>query len=133
MGFLYMALRPGQRKGSFDFVAAEGNPEHLDTEVKNESESDGVSEISEPPPFSSAGLVRWMYGRCDRRLHKAVIAKDPFKVSTYQARQGVLSDMLAFLETATEDENERMENMLHEIADLSSFRVWCCSSSAVWM
>ena len=120
MGYLYVALRPGQRQGSFDFVTAEDKPEHIDSEVKNESESDGVSEISEPPPFSSAGLIQWMYGRCDRRLHKAVMAKYPLKVSQYQARQGLLSDMLAFLETATEDENERMENMLQEIGDLSS-------------
>ena len=37
----------------------------------------------------------------------------------YQAFQGILSDMLAFLESADEEENERMENMLHEIADPS--------------
>ena len=65
-------------------------------------------------------VIHWMYGRCDRRLHKAVTAKDPFKVSQYQAGQGLLSDMLAFLETANGEENERMESMLHEIADLSS-------------
>ena len=80
-----------------------------------ECESEGVSEFSEPPLFSSAGLIHWMYGRCERRLNKAVIAKDPYKVCQYQARQGLLSDMLAFPKTATDEENERMEYMLHEV------------------
>ena len=97
MGYLYVALRPGQQQGNLDLLAAEDKPEHTEPEVTNETESDGVSEISEPPPFSSAGLIHWLYGRCDRRLHKAAIAKDPFKVSQYQAQQGILSDMLAFL------------------------------------
>ena len=85
-----------------------------------ECESEGVSEFSEPTAFSSAGLIHWMYGRCERRLNKAVIATDPYKGCQYRARQGLLSDMLAFLETATDEENERMEYMLHEISDLSS-------------
>ena len=85
-----------------------------------ECESEGVSEFSEPTAFSSAGLIHWMYGRCERRLNKAVIATDPYKVCQYRARQGLLSDMLAFLETEADEENERMEYMLREISDLSS-------------
>ena len=60
-----MALHQAN-KGSFDFVAAEDKSESTDSEVETNSD-----------PFSSAGLVHWMYGRCDRRIHKAVRAKDP--------------------------------------------------------
>ena len=95
----------------------EGEPENNDPPVM---EFEYVSEFSESPPFSSVGLIHWMYGRCERRLNKAVIAKGPYKVCQYQARQGSLTDMLSFLETATDEESERMEHMLREISDLSS-------------
>ena len=87
----------------------EGEPENNDPPVM---EFEYVSEFSESPPFSSVGLIHWMYGRCERRLNKAVIAKGPYKVCQYQARQGLLTDMLSFLETATDEESERMEHML---------------------
>ena len=43
MGYLYVALRPGQQQGSFDFVAAEDKPGYTDPEVTNETGSDGDS------------------------------------------------------------------------------------------
>ena len=85
MGYLYMALRHGHHQGSFDYVAAhvepEVEPDNIDPMV---IESDGLSESSEPI-FSSAGLIHWLHRRCERRLNKAVLAKNPQKVCQYQA------------------------------------------------
>ena len=101
MGYLYTALRQGHHQESFDYVAA-----HVEPEVERDNidpmviESDGLSESSEPI-FSSAGLIHWLHRRCERRLSKAVLARNPQKVCRYQARQGLLMDMLTFLETAS--------------------------------
>ena len=118
LGYLYLAIRPGQSMKSFDFVAdAETSDDGTEDPIDN---SDEISTASEYPPWSEEGMIHWMYDRCERRLHKAAHRQDPQKTGQYQARQGILSDMLAMLETATNDTRHQIRMVLEDITDLSS-------------
>ena len=75
---------------------------------------------SEYPPWSQEGMIHWLYDRCERRLEKAVVKQDPFKTNQYLARQGILSGLLAYLESAMEGQPEMVQQMLEDITDLSS-------------
>lgn len=61
------------------------------------------------PQKALCTLIHWLYDRCERRLEKAVVKQDPFKTNQYLARQGILSDLLAYLESAMEA-NQRWYN-----------------------
>jgi hypothetical protein len=99
VGYIYVVLCPGQAPKSFDFVTAEpaSDCSRGDDSYDNGSET---PESSEYPPWSQEGMIHWLYDRCERRLEKAVVKQDPFKTNQYLARQGILSGLLAYLESA---------------------------------
>ena len=119
-GYIYLAIRPGQPLRSFDFVTAEtaSNCSHGDNPYDISSEAAETS--SDCPAWSQEGMIQWLYDRCERRLEKAVVNQNPLKTSQYLARQGILSNMLAFLETATAETREQVQQVLEDTTDLSS-------------
>ena len=46
--------------------------------------------------------------------------QNPLKTNQYLARQGILSDLLAFLEATTAETREQVQQVLEDITDLSS-------------
>ena len=49
-----------------------------------------------------------------------MVNQNPLKTNQYLARQGILSDMLAFLETAKAETREQVQQVLEDITDLLS-------------
>ena len=53
-------------------------------------------------------------------MNRAVLSHNSDKTNKYLARQQILSDMLAFLETADDEQRDDMLQMLNDISDLST-------------
>ena len=49
-----------------------------------------------------------------------MVNQNPLKTNQYLAQQGILSDMLAFLETAKAETREQVQQVLEDITDLLS-------------
>ncbi|CAL1155516.1 unnamed protein product [Cladocopium goreaui] len=118
IGYIYLAIRPGELLKNFDFVsdAETSSTGAVEDPIDNSSNSDA----SDHPAWSEEGMVHWLYDRCERRLQKAVTKQDPTKTNQYLARQGILSDMLAALEVATAETRGHIQQVLEDITDLSS-------------
>ena len=65
-------------------------------------------------------MIHWLCDRCEPRLQKAVVRQDPYKTNQYLPRPAIFCDMLAYLESAAEDQREMIQQMLEDIADPSS-------------
>ena len=118
IGYIYLAIRPGELLKSFDFVsdAAASSIGAGEDPIDRSSDTDA----SDHPAWSEEGMIHWLYDRCERRLQKAVTKQDPTKTNQYLARQGILSDMLAALEVATAETRGHIQQVLEDITDLSS-------------
>ena len=122
-GYIYVFLRSEKSSESFGFVT-ELPPTGASAEdpVNNDgADSDeAVTESSEYPPWSSEDMIHWMYARCERRMNKAVLSRNPDQTNRYLMRQLLLSDMLALLETADDVRRNSMQQMPNDISDLST-------------
>ena len=113
VGWLHLfGHSPGQPLRSFDFVTAEtaSNCSHGDDPYDISSEAAETS--SDCPAWSQEGMIQWLYDRCERRLEKAVVNQNPLKTSQYLARQGILSNMLAW--PSSKQPQPRLENKFNK-------------------
>ena len=119
VGYIYVFFRSEKAVESFGYVT-ELAPTGASTEDPVNVDSDAETEVSEYPPWSPEGMVQWLYDRCQRRMNKAVLAHDSERTQRYLSRQQILSDLLAFLESADEEGIEDTQQMLNDISDLST-------------
>ena len=116
---LWMSQCSRSSKGTPDspnFGFADG-PDDADTASVT---SNATEDTDEYPPFSSEGMISWMFERCNRRFEDAMQAGDTTRAQAYNQRRALLADFMNFIGAANDDERDQASDMLNTIDDISS-------------
>eukprot|EP00435_Cladocopium_sp_Y103_P072437 s726_g40.t1 len=75
--------------------------------------------FTEYPAWTPAGMIEWLFERCNRRHEQAVMRRDSARTEQYGARRAMLADFMEHVTAAGDDERHRASDALGMLDDIS--------------